>query len=433
MQVNENSVPFKVGLFAFATICVLAFLITWKSGIVVKVQGYELVGRFNNVGGLLETSDVRYRGYAVGRVDRIIQNGDYIDVVVKIDRKIKVPAGSTMRIEFDGLIGSKYVGILASEDNGRYLAPGAVLPGAVTLGLVDFVDTGTQTLEEAKQILASIRAVVADPAVGRSLKGALSNFEDISIQFKKLIPELTRTITDLDKVAGHVNTMFADGQLNGNVQATAAQINKLTADLQVIAGNLKEVTNAPGTTTNMKEIIEKLNKITTDVNEILSDKEIKKDLKSTLKATRTLSENFSEVKIQSAITLLNSDFKPAATGTNSWTGRLSTQFRMNKMSGFSLGVGETSSGTNLLQLTRDQGLIGDLDLQLGFFYARPGMGLKYTAFDHLQLFASVYDLNQYYTSYGTRLLVTDSWLLQASSEADNNGQRFSYAGLGYQF
>jgi hypothetical protein len=106
---------------------------------------------------------------------------------------------------------------------------------------------------------------------------------------------------------------------------------------------------------------------------------------------------------------------------------------MNKVSGFSLGVGETASGTNLLQLTRDQGLIGDLDLQLGFFYARPGLGLKYTAFDRLQLFASVYDLNQYYTSYGTRLLVTDSWLLQASSEADNNGMRFSYAGLGYEF
>jgi len=351
---NEKGLALKVGLFSFLAIAVFTFLITWKGGLVVKVQGYELIGRFSNIGGLLETADVRFRGYKVGEVIRIKQSGDFIDVYIKISRSIKVPEGSRMRIEFDGLIGSKYVGILPADDIGVYLKPDSVMSGFKTHGLVDFVDSGTQTLEEARMILAAIRVVVADPAVGNSLKGALGNFENISIHIGEMIPEITKTINDLDQVIMDVEGIFEDGQFDKNINATVENFNEMANDLKIVALGFKQIMSSPGTTDNIKNIIEKLNNISNEVNDIVVDKKLKKDITKTLKSARGLAETLSEFELTSSVQVLQTNFQKATTGKDQITGRLNTTLKLNPKTQFSLGIGETFSFILLLSFSRNK-------------------------------------------------------------------------------
>ena len=107
---KENTV--LVGLFASIILFILSFLLIWQSNLFIRVSGYELVGRFDSVGGLLTQSEVRFRGYRVGRVVDIQPKKDAILVRFSVTHDVQIPNGSSLRVIFDGLVGEKYVEVL---------------------------------------------------------------------------------------------------------------------------------------------------------------------------------------------------------------------------------------------------------------------------------------------------------------------------------
>jgi phospholipid/cholesterol/gamma-HCH transport system substrate-binding protein len=380
---------------------VFIFLITWKNGLIVKYQGYEIIGRFKDVGGLLETADVRFRSYPVGKVSAITPTQEYIDVTAKVQNGVKIPKGSIMRIEFDGLIGQKYIGIVVGGNSKDYLRAGDIIPGIKTSGLVDFVDVGTKSMEQAKEILAAIQRIVGDPAVGNALRHSLTNLEATTEHLNTFIPKVTEMITNLDRLTGRLADMLDDGQVGGNIKTFSTNISQASADLKDVIQQIKGFTNDPKTSEQLKQMLNNLNEISTQVKEVVSDAENKKNIKKTLKSTGELSDSFSEVKLTNQIDVLQSS--PLTGGGNSrWTGRFATRLKTTPRDAFGFSVGETPLGTTLLALTKDQLLTSKLALQFGMFYTRPGVGVSYDLLDNLTLSAAVYDLNNLYTSYAAR-------------------------------
>ncbi len=103
--------------------------------------GYELVARFGQAGGLAAGADVRVSGVKIGQVTRIdLDPKTFLARTrFRIDRDVKLPSDSSVKITSDGLLGSQYVAVQpggAAED----LKPGGEfenVQGAVDLfGLI---------------------------------------------------------------------------------------------------------------------------------------------------------------------------------------------------------------------------------------------------------------------------------------------------------
>jgi phospholipid/cholesterol/gamma-HCH transport system substrate-binding protein len=109
---NTNAVETLIGTLVIAIAA--GFLVfAYSMGDVAKVQGYELVANFERADGINVGTDVRISGIKVGSVvGEDLDNATYFArVVLSVDRKVKVPEDSSVKIASDGLLGGNYLSI----------------------------------------------------------------------------------------------------------------------------------------------------------------------------------------------------------------------------------------------------------------------------------------------------------------------------------
>jgi len=258
------SMQAKVGMLALAALIILATMIVWKGDVFLKTGGYELIGSFSNAGGVMPGAEVRYRGFKVGKVVKIEPNPQDVKVYLIIQRNIKVPEGSSLRVAFDGLIGQKYVEIIPGLSS-NMLKSKSSIPGFSTLGLVDFIDIGTQNLEESKRILQSVRQITDDPVVQQAAKETLVNIEKTTYELNRITSGLSKSLS---------KGGFED--LIKSLSAASDTINRVSKELDGIISALSKLTSDPdfmsdvkATAKNAKEAFEELKKASTDASKVL--------------------------------------------------------------------------------------------------------------------------------------------------------------------
>jgi phospholipid/cholesterol/gamma-HCH transport system substrate-binding protein len=258
------SMQAKVGILALTALLILVTMVVWKGDIFLKAQGYELIGSFSNAGGVVPGAEVRYRGYKVGKVIQIDSNPQDVKVHLIIQQDIKVPEGSSLRVAFDGLIGQKYVEIIPGV-SAVMLKDKSVIPGFSTLGIVDFIDIGTQNLEESKRILQSVRQVTDDPAIQQAAKQTLVNIEKTTYDINHITSGLSRS---LEKGG------FED--LIKSLNTASDTVNRVSKELDGIISALSQLTSDPeftsdvkATAKNAKEAFEEFKKASADASKLM--------------------------------------------------------------------------------------------------------------------------------------------------------------------
>src|SRR3989338_2177018 len=118
----------KVGFFTLIAFIVLAVMITWKSNFLLVREGQGILGSFQNIEGLTIGSEVRYRGYTVGKVMELDPNPKDVRVYAVVKKGLVIPSDSKLRIGFDGLVGQKYLEIRPGRSTVAY-AEGIPLVG----------------------------------------------------------------------------------------------------------------------------------------------------------------------------------------------------------------------------------------------------------------------------------------------------------------
>ena len=88
-------------------------------------QTYQLVGRFDNIGGLKRRAPVKSAGVVVGRVADIQFDNKAFSakVTMNIDQRYQFPRDSSASILTSGLLGEQYIGLEAGGDE-KMLANG---------------------------------------------------------------------------------------------------------------------------------------------------------------------------------------------------------------------------------------------------------------------------------------------------------------------
>ena len=116
---HRKSLDVWVGLFVLLGGAALLFL-ALKAGNMSSLSfdsTYEVITRFDNIGGLKPKAPVKSAGVVVGRVGEIhFDDKTYqATVTLKMENRYKFPKDSSVKILTSGLLGEQYIGFYTNR------------------------------------------------------------------------------------------------------------------------------------------------------------------------------------------------------------------------------------------------------------------------------------------------------------------------------
>jgi phospholipid/cholesterol/gamma-HCH transport system substrate-binding protein len=133
MARSNRSIDLGTGLFVLLGFAALGFLTTQLPGSGLQLhhanESYNVIAKFDNIGGLKVGAPVSMAGVDIGRVAAItLDLSEYkAAVTLAIDKSYShIPDDSDAAIQTSGLLGANYVGINAGGSD-KFLAAGSQL------------------------------------------------------------------------------------------------------------------------------------------------------------------------------------------------------------------------------------------------------------------------------------------------------------------
>lgn len=115
-----------VGLFVMLGAAALLFLALQSANLLTLQfqKGYQVVAKFDNIGGLKPKAAVKSSGVVVGRVESITFDDKTFQarVTLAMESRYAFPKDSSLKILTSGLLGEQYIGIEAGADTANLAA-----------------------------------------------------------------------------------------------------------------------------------------------------------------------------------------------------------------------------------------------------------------------------------------------------------------------
>ncbi|MEV0058393.1 MlaD family protein [Nocardia sp. NPDC050718] len=222
----------------------------------------KITADFENIAGMYEGNDVMVLGLAVGKVDKIIPKGTYVEVHMTIDGGVKIPKEAIAAIISPSIVTDRHIEITPPFTGGESMKSGEHLPKARTRTPVE-LDTMIKTIdqfsaslkpEEGQEGLGPLSGRVLYPVLNgngqkiRETLDALSSALKIGVDNKDAISniiiklnELTTMLADNDQsVRDFSNRVTAMSGLLAEqapgLQATLDQLNAFLANTSTMFG-----------------------------------------------------------------------------------------------------------------------------------------------------------------------------------------------------
>jgi phospholipid/cholesterol/gamma-HCH transport system substrate-binding protein len=174
---NEQAIRFRLGVFVFAALLILALLITLFGGlpnVFKQTAAYQII--FSSANGLAIGSPVRKSGVKIGEV-RSVQLDDLsgkVNVGIEIDKDITLRQSDRPTLQTALLGGDAYIAFMPPE-NEKKLDPtpvprGAVLQGDLPPDPARILQKTSELLPPAEEALVEIKRVFEKLDQGRSIR-----------------------------------------------------------------------------------------------------------------------------------------------------------------------------------------------------------------------------------------------------------------------
>ena len=260
----------QIALVAIVGVVVLFFGMQFLKGLSVFSGGKTYVVKFNDVTGLSASSPVYVNGVKVGTVESLdydYARPDNILAIVALDEELNLPQGTTAEIASD-LLGNVRLELKLGAVGGSLIAVGDTISGQMQSGLMgkaaDMVPQIEQMLPKLDSILASVNALLSDPAIASSLH----NVEDITAGLTTTAKELNQLtasmnhqlpglISKADGVMANTDTLTRNlssldvAATMAKVDQTVRNVEQLTAKLNSNVGTLGLLMRDPGLYQNL--------------------------------------------------------------------------------------------------------------------------------------------------------------------------------------
>lgn len=274
----------RIALVAIVGVTVLFFGMNFLKGLNIFSSETDYYVEFEDITGLSSSSPVYADGYKVGVVKQI--DYDYShkrapQVLIGVDKQLRIPAGSTAEIESD-MLGNVKINLLMANNPRERVNPGDVIKGVISSGamgqLQAMIPTVERILPKLDSIMTSLNAILADPAIRQSLKNVetiTANLTTSTQQLNTLMTNVNRSVPGMmakaDRVLDNTETVtsnLASLDLQTTMQhvdQTIANVESMTAKLNSSEGFLGRLMTDPTLYNNLNNTVNSANNLLLDL------------------------------------------------------------------------------------------------------------------------------------------------------------------------
>ena len=333
----------KVGLLVFAALVALIGMYWFLRGFGLGTRTFSVYAVFDDAKKLDKGADVRMAGVKVGFVDTVTLTGDSrARVDLKFWDDTCVPQDSIARITTGAFIGDYYVDVLPGAKR-ICLKDGQRISSSEPMNYEKLVSNVGDLVDELKISVASINSVLADKQTVQSFKNTVKQLDAATKSAVQLVdsvkgtinhasPSIQRTLDNMALATGNAVKMTDDlralvnTEAKPDIHAILAKANEVMSSLDATILEAKDVmTEAKGAVGGFKgsgakvestltklddamqqtdEMMKNLKDASGDIKEITSDKQLKQNIKDTMK-------NAAEASAQANALLCNMNKKLA--------------------------------------------------------------------------------------------------------------------------
>lgn len=247
----------KIALVSIVGIVVLFFGLQFLKGLSVFSSDNSYYVAFSDATGLSESAPVYANGYRVGVVKALNYNYNPQGKIIAemgINKQMRIPRGSKAELASD-LLGNIKINLVLSDNPLDMITVGDTIPGGPEQGVMSkvaaMVPTIEQMLPKLDSIMASLNALLADPALRNTLhnvEGMTANLDATSRDLRALSGSLNRDVpgimTKADSVLGNTQQFTANlseidvAQMMNKVDQTLKNVQEMTDRLNSDEGTL---------------------------------------------------------------------------------------------------------------------------------------------------------------------------------------------------
>jgi len=306
MATSERRTALLVGLFLFIGLILLGALIIQFGRFGDRLRHhYSLTVVFDDASGLIKGSEVRMGGARIGKVAEPpeLNEAVKVQVVLSVDDRIRIPAGSNIQIDSASLLGDKLIVITPPEQkSGEFLQPGQMVAGGAPAGLSAIQNNAEQVTRDVRRLMQSSEGTLIkiDAAVDdlRAVTGRLGDtIEKVntSILSAKNLTSLDATIANFEATTADWKKASADLQSTLQEARSAAQAFRKASEnadktITEIKPAFKEIPKAVasigGAADKIGHAVEKAEKSEGFLGTLAYDKEVGTDMRTFIRNLR---------------------------------------------------------------------------------------------------------------------------------------------------
>lgn len=289
----------KVGLLAIVAIVVLVLGFNFLKGQNLFSKPPVLYARFDEIGSLEKSNQVKINGLPVGTVESVApadKEVNSIIVEIHLNRDIKIPNNSIGFID-GSIIGAAYINIEKGNVH-EYLKNGDTLSTRLDKGIIGNIQTQlTPTITRINQTLDSLRIAIGaissifDPHTKNNLRDLIANLTLSSAHLQIMLNAqsgvLAKTLGNVNSVTENlarnndaINSSIRNVEVttsklaNANIDGTFAALQSAVTELKTTISNLNSKNGSLGLLMNDRELYDRLNKVADRVNKAALSAEI---------------------------------------------------------------------------------------------------------------------------------------------------------------
>lgn len=268
--------------------------------VLLRKPGYALAADFETASGLEPRAAVRMAGVKIGYVKDIRLEGRRARVVMAIYPRFQVPRDSRATLASLGLIGERYIEIMAGEAASVCRA-GDILQTAPSVSLDQVGGLLLSVAEDIRKLSASLRES-ANEDFRLSLHQTLENLASFSRSLDDFLAqnreELQRGIRHASQVAGELDEKITD--VSRNIDETVLLLREMAQEnresLKFNLEKMREILlQLEDSLRSLSQSLEKINRGEGTLGKVIYDPRLYEEAEETLKAVKQTVEPLSRM------------------------------------------------------------------------------------------------------------------------------------------